>query len=224
MTHYAPPDLGLISIIVACSLVAVSLLHWGAAIALSLKLRRGWPAPVADSKLPKAGVVISLRGADAGLQNCLRGLLDQDYPDYNVEIVVDSERDPAWQIAQAAIREAAVRKTRGERAKGRALVFRQPTCSLKCSALIQAVGEFDESHAVIAFCDADVVPHCTWLRELVGPLLDPAVGATTGNRWYAGERRLIGSQVAPSGTPPRSHRCHCSRFPGEGRWRFAARL
>jgi cellulose synthase/poly-beta-1,6-N-acetylglucosamine synthase-like glycosyltransferase len=61
--------------------------------------------------------------------------------------------------------------------------------------LIQAVTALDRSHEVIAFCDADVLPHRTWLRELVAPLLDPEVGATTGNRWYAGPRRLFGSQA-----------------------------
>jgi hypothetical protein len=57
------------------------------------------------------------------------------------------------------------------------------------------VGALDESHKVLAFIDADVIPHPTWLRELVAPLLDSGVGATTGNRWYAGPRRLFGSQA-----------------------------
>jgi len=36
----------------------------------------------------------------------------------------------------------------------------------------------------VAFADTDVAPHPEWLRELVAPLADPRVGATTGNRWY----------------------------------------
>src|SRR5262249_11860805 len=70
---------------------------------------------------------------------------------------------------------------------------RRSTCSLKCSALVQAVSELDQDHEVVAFIDADVIPHRTWLRELVAPLDQPGVGATTGNRWYAPGRRLWGS-------------------------------
>lgn len=137
------------------------------------------PAVPKGEPLPKVGVVLSLRGRDAYLVDCLRGLLNQDYPDYTVQIVVDSETDPAWQVVERVVRDCGATHVRIS-----ALKFPRPTCSLKCSSLIQAVAELDESHAVVAFIDADVTPHRTWLRELVAPLDDPGVGATTGNRWY----------------------------------------
>src|SRR5579862_112802 len=52
-------------------------------------------APVADAELPTAGVVLCLRGADSSLERCLAGLLHQDYPNYSLWIVVDSEADSA---------------------------------------------------------------------------------------------------------------------------------
>ena len=174
----------LTAVIVACALIAVSLRNVGMSKMLAKKLHRESPVILDDSQLPKTGVVISLRGADESLRNCLRGLLNQDYPRYQVEIIVDSESDPAWQMVQEVIRE-----TGCKHANFLALSVRRRTCSLKCSALIQGVTALDASHEVIAFCDADVVPHRAWLRELVSPLLDsPESARTTGNRWFAGEQ------------------------------------
>jgi hypothetical protein len=61
--------------------------------------------------------------------------------------------------------------------------------------VVQAVGELDESFEVVALVDADTVPHRTWLRDLVAPLADPGVGATTGNRWYMPRDASWGSLI-----------------------------
>ncbi len=68
-------------------------------------------------------------------------------------------------------------------------------CSLKCSALAYALENMDPSYEVIAFIDADAKPHSTWLRELVAPLSDPAIGVSTGNRWYLPVNASLGSLV-----------------------------
>ena len=38
------------------------------------------------------------------------------------------------------------------------------------------------SAELLAFIDSDVRPHPAWLRELISPLTDPAIGLTTGLR------------------------------------------
>jgi cellulose synthase/poly-beta-1,6-N-acetylglucosamine synthase-like glycosyltransferase len=72
---------------------------------------------------------------------------------------------------------------------------RYDTCSLKGSSIIQAVNSLDDSYKVIAFLDADALPHPTWLRELVAPLRDQQIGACTGYRWYSPTRSTVGSIV-----------------------------
>jgi cellulose synthase/poly-beta-1,6-N-acetylglucosamine synthase-like glycosyltransferase len=64
------------------------------------------------------------------------------------------------------------------------LNVRYQTCSLKCSALIQAVSSLNDDCEVVALIDSDTVPHPRWLRELVLPLADRRIGLTAGNRWY----------------------------------------
>lgn len=140
--------------------------------------------------LPKAAVVMALRGSDPFLRDTLRQLGEQDYPDFQIVIVVDHESDPAWAVCKEAQAEL------GE-SRLRLAALREPReeCSLKCSCLIQAVESLSEETEVVAFADADVVPHRTWLRELVGPLVDETIGATTGNQWFLPRTGNLGSTV-----------------------------
>ncbi len=140
------------------------------------RFRRDLPG---DEACPKTAVVLCLRGRDPFLETCLERLLEQDYPDYRLHIVVDSRQDPAWAVAQSWAERYGDRRVRVE-----PLDDRLATCSLKCSSVVQAVGRLDPSVRVAAVVDADTMPHAGWLRELTSPLADESVGATTGNRWY----------------------------------------
>ncbi|WP_427160487.1 glycosyltransferase [Aliinostoc sp. HNIBRCY26] len=143
-----------------------------------------------DEQLPKTAVLLCLRGADPFLPNCLTSLLQQNYPNYDVKLIIDSEQDPAWQVVSDTINQLGVTNYQINHLRS----IRQ-TCSLKCSSLIQAVSELDESYKVVALVDADTIVHSNWLRELVSPLNNPSVGATTGNRWYLPTGRYWGSLV-----------------------------
>jgi len=136
-----------------------------------------WPQ---DRPWPKAAIVLSLRGRDPFLETCLGNLIEQDYPDFRLQVVVDSETDPAW----VAIR-AVQAKYGADRFCVSVLRDRRPNCSLKNSSIIQAIQDLSDDEEVVAFVDADAVTHRTWLRELVSPLADPEVGCSTGIRWFA---------------------------------------
>ena len=107
------------------------------------------------------------------------GLLRQDYPAYDVKIVVDQPTDPAWHKAHEVVARHSAGNVQIE-----PLSERLETCSLKGSSLAQAVSRLDASYRVVAFLDGDTIPHPTWLRELVAPLEDEGVGVASGNRWY----------------------------------------
>jgi hypothetical protein len=143
--------------------------------------RHSGPTPAADGPLPRAAVILSLRGADPSLLHCLRGLLRQDYPCYSVRIVVDSDEDPAWDMIRSVLAEGQPH----DDVLVSVLTDRRETCSLKVSAQLQALAELEEDVEVVAFIDADSVPAADWLRALVLPLADPRVGASTGIRWFA---------------------------------------
>jgi Glycosyl transferase family 21 len=133
--------------------------------------------------LPKATVILCMRGADPFLPDCLQGLMAQDYPDYQLRIVIDSPEDPAWDVVEKTLQNP-LQNQMATPVKISPLEQRRSTCCLKCSSLIQAVSDLDEDCAVVAILDADVVPHRSYLRELVAPLADPKIGVASGNRWY----------------------------------------
>ncbi len=168
-----------------------------------------------EAPWPRAAVILALRGADPSLVDCLTGLLEQDYPHYQVHIIIDSREDPAWARVQEIL--AAHAKKAGQAFQPdegqvrlesltylanppvevcvRTLDSRRDTCSLKVSAQIQALRGLDAAVEVVAFIDADVIPGRAWLRSLVRPLTDPRVGAATGIRWYAPQVPTWGNLV-----------------------------
>ena len=172
---------------VLLGLAAVQML---AALRFIGTLRRARRARNETAPCPKTAVILCLRGSDPFLSACLEGILHQDYPCYDVRIVVDSPEDPAWRTVEQVVARSGATNVRV-----RSLTDRRQTCSLKCSSLLQAISELDASYEVVALIDADIIPHRTWLRELVAPLVDDRVAAATGNRWYMPARLSWGSLV-----------------------------
>jgi cellulose synthase/poly-beta-1,6-N-acetylglucosamine synthase-like glycosyltransferase len=100
------------------------------------------------------------------LESCLAGVLAQDYPAYQVHIVIDSAEDPAQAVVASVLARGhainaevhvGILRDHGER------------CSLKLSAQRQVLTGLDEAIAVVAFLDADSVPSANWLRAMVAP-------------------------------------------------------
>jgi cellulose synthase/poly-beta-1,6-N-acetylglucosamine synthase-like glycosyltransferase len=139
------------------------------------------PQPSADMEAcPRATILLPVRGADPSLADCLNGLLQQNYPSYDVIIILDSREDPAFDLITTHLSASAVQNVRVH-----VLKEPRPTCSLKLSALLEAIAGLEDSCEIVALIDGDVIPHTGWLRDLAGPLSAPDVGATTGIRWYS---------------------------------------
>lgn len=160
------------------------------AVGLLRKLRRWKPRRLEDADCPKAAVILCLRGKDPFLDECIEALLGQDYPDYEVHVVIDHASDPARSVVETCVNRLEATNIQVE-----ILENRRDTCSLKCSSLLHAMGRIGDSREVVALLDADTSPHPTWLRELVAPLLEEGVGAATGNRWYMPSNPSIGATV-----------------------------
>jgi cellulose synthase/poly-beta-1,6-N-acetylglucosamine synthase-like glycosyltransferase len=167
-----------------------------------------WPA---SEPMPKAAVLLSLRGNDPFLTSCLRNLLSQDYPDFIVKIVIDSESDPAWESIRAIRAEG-----NAERLVVSILRERSSTCSLKNSSVIQSINSLPEDIEVVALVDADAVTHPTWLRELVAPLADPQVACSTGIRWFAPQDQSLASRMRCYWNILAASVIHISRTPWGG--------
>ena len=146
---------------------------------------------VPDAALPKAAVILCLRGEDPFLEDCLERLACQNYPRFSIRIVLDgpgrSGPPAAWKRGSPEYRELPVSVE----------FLKDPfaTCTLYCSSIHQAVRGLDDSIEAIAFVNADTMVHADWLRALLTPLLDERIGAVTGNRWYFPAAGRMGSLV-----------------------------
>lgn len=172
----------------ASVLIAIAVLHALAAKYFSVCIVNG-KRPVDREFQPQTTVFLSIRGCDPSLEKNLVNLLQQDYENYNVVAVVDHQSDDAWVITHH------VKSEFDTEHRLQILELDEPlnSCSLKCSALVQAIETLSDDVEVIVLVDADVVPHREWLLQATNPLADPYVGVVSGNQWFEPSNRSAGS-------------------------------
>ena len=179
----------LIAVTISASLLFVlAIVHALAAKYFSVCIVNG-KRPVNREFQPETTVLLSIRGCDPSLEKNLVGLLQQDYENYQIIAVVDHQSDEAWATTHHVKSEFDTEN----RLKIIELTEPRNSCSLKCSALVQAVDHIASGMEVIVLVDADVVPHREWLLQATGPLADPFVGVVSGNQWFESSNPSSGS-------------------------------
>ena len=150
-------------------------------------VRRETSRPLPDFH-PFASVVVPGRGLEPGLAENLRSLLAQDYPAYEVLFVFDREDDPAIDVVEALIKTSQVASK---------VVIAGPATDSgqKVHNLRVAVSRIDPKSEVLVFVDTDARPERQWLRQLVAPLADETLGASSGYRWFVPLNGGIASQL-----------------------------
>ncbi len=141
---------------------------------------------------PFATVFVPCRGMDDGLKENISAIFEQDYPAFEIICVSDSADDPAFAIIKEM-----PRRFEGEPVPTmRFVVSGQATDrGQKVHNLRVAVTKADPQSEILVFVDTDARPQRFWLRSLVGPLQDPALGATTGYRWFVPVRGGVVSHL-----------------------------
>lgn len=113
------------------------------------------------------------------MEQSLRGICSQEYPNMRVFLLLDSASDPAMDTIrqiQAEMPNAPIEVEVMEP------VF--DTCSLKCNSLIQKFRKLDPRYEIVATLDGDVIPHPQWVQEMVKPFYNTSVDFVTGYRWF----------------------------------------
>ena len=140
--------------------------------------KRIWQVRPPHNFTPVVDLICPCCGLDPRLEDNLRRLLVQDYPDYRVIFTVADSADPAVPV---------IRKLLGEVGPQRACLViagRAKTCAQKVHNQLQALRQAGRDVPVLAFVDSDIHPEPKWLRHLVDPLCRTRVGVVTGYRWY----------------------------------------
>lgn len=132
---------------------------------------------------PKAMVIVPCRGLEHGFEENVQAILAQDYRDYEVIFVTESENDPAHGVIARLLKQrrrlnpptwmvvAGEARNRGQKVHN-------------LLAALDTLNTIDRRVEALVFADSDMRPARNWLVELVAPLGDRGVGATTGYRWY----------------------------------------
>ena len=158
----------------------------------SRRMSRHSDLPKNEAFQPQTCVVLCLRGSDPSLPICLAGLAAQSHTNYRLMCVVDDLLDPALNSVKQFSKQF--------KHPPKTLLIDQPSssCSLKCSALLTAFNDLiamESPPEVIALVDADASCDPDWLNDLIAPLADNAIDATSGNRWVDPRDHALGSWV-----------------------------
>jgi cellulose synthase/poly-beta-1,6-N-acetylglucosamine synthase-like glycosyltransferase len=131
---------------------------------------------------PFVSVIAPTRGFEQGFIDNVRPLLEQNYPRYEIQFVFDDPQDPCVPLVNDL---------------GAKVVIAGPAVNTgqKVHNLIVATQQIDPRCEVIVFVDTDARPSSDWLRQLVAPLADETLGASTGYRWFIPERGGLASRL-----------------------------
>ncbi len=137
---------------------------------------------------PFVSLIVPCRGGDQSMDVNLTALVEQDYPHYEVIFVVDDAND----LAVRTIEEV----SKGSICVTKLVIApRAVGCSQKVENLREAALRADQSSDAFVFVDSDTRPAKTWLRNIVAPLQDQEIGATTGYRWFISENPTFSSEL-----------------------------
>jgi len=132
---------------------------------------------------PPAALIIPCKGLDQNFELNLAQFLTQDYPDYQLILVVACENDPAHRYLSERLRSPAP-DLPGPQSTSVVVAGHSDIRGEKVNNLLHGLTAVSRRAEVLVFADADARPRADWLRCLVSPLADKTVTVSTGFRWY----------------------------------------
>lgn len=125
-----------------------------------------------SARFPKAAVLAPIKGIDQDLEAHIQCWLSQDYPDFTVFCIVESEEDPAASVLKSV--------------PGlKVLVAGQSIdCGQKIHNLHFAISQLSAEYEILAFVDSDGRVGPDWLKALAAKVMEHPEDAATGYRWF----------------------------------------
>jgi ceramide glucosyltransferase len=123
------------------------------------------------TSLPPVSILKPVHGLEARLKENIESFFKQDYPDYETLFAADSEDDAALGV----VREICARH---QRTRSRIIINGRPPWPNPPAYSFARMTEI-AAHDILVTSDSDVEVAPNYLREIVPPMLDPAVGMLT---------------------------------------------
>lgn len=121
---------------------------------------------------PQCALIIPVSGSNPNMPAALQSLLEQNYPDYDIYLVVAEESDAAYPLVHALAR--AVPHCR------LVLAGKAHGCCQKNFNLLAGVKAAPENARVYAFCDSTHIAQPDFLRCLIDPIARGEAAFATG--------------------------------------------
>jgi len=132
--------------------------------------RRTVNAPASDFH-PPVSILKPIRGLDPNARENLVSFCQLDYPEYEIVFCIDGDDEAVVTMIEDLKRSFPERPIRALHGSGRIAT------NDKVAKLVRLVNEAAYEHVVIS--DSDVRVRPDYLRQVIAPLRDPKVGATT---------------------------------------------
>lgn len=123
--------------------------------------------PIVIAPLPPVSVLKPIYGVDRDLEQNLLSFCTQDYPDYQIVLSLQRRDDPALPLLQRLQQRYPDRVT---------LVVADSAPSVNGKVQNMVIGLTGARHPILVVSDSDVSVPRDYLRVLVAPLADPAIG------------------------------------------------
>jgi len=130
----------------------------------------GRSRPPQEGHTPPVTILKPLKGPGLELAANLETFCRQDYPEYQIVFGVEDASDPAVEVVRSLMRRFPDRDITLS-------VGHEDGANRKVASLVHMMRH--ARHAVLVLSDADIRVRPDYLRTLVAPLADPAVGLTT---------------------------------------------
>src|SRR6266478_3875759 len=144
---------------------------------------------------PRVAVLCPCKGIEPGLERNLLSLTECERQNYDIFFILASGSDPARSIVE--------RIAASSKVKTHVIIAGSPNdCSEKVNNLRVAVEQLPPEFEVLVFADSDGRPGKNWLHNLVAPLGDVRIGATTTMRWLIPNRSNLPTALLAAWNAP----------------------
>lgn len=177
------------------ALLGITLLLGIIPLLLTARLKRRLPELAKQAAIgdyyPPATVILPCKGLDPGFRENVLSLMEQDYPDLELLFVVAADDDPAYGALRSLLDELLAEQPHFR--TDLLVAGINQNRAQKLTNQLAAIGHMSAGSRVLVFVDSDCRPDPGFIRRLIAPLNDQAIGATTGYRWYHPPVPTLGS-------------------------------
>lgn len=135
---------------------------------------------------PRTLLIVPCKGIDIDFEKNITSFFEQDFNNYLLWFVVESESDPAYEKLCHLVELLA---QQSQALESKILVAGiGEICSQKIHNLLYACQRMPDETEVLAFADSDICVRKDWLSHLVYPLRKQKNGVASGYRWFVPKR------------------------------------